>query len=142
MANFWIFIPLFYSKSVFHGMMAEWSKALVLGTNLRAWVRTPLMSLFLLKLWTFFMSKYTRIQNATRTVLYVLYCSSYWRDERLAPLSMSARQGHWSVQGLASTKPPTMAPLLPLLPPRVTRAKEEEGWVWGWRHDGFSTVSS
>ena len=26
--------------------MAEWSKALVLGTSLRAWVRIPLVSLF------------------------------------------------------------------------------------------------
>ena len=26
------------------GVMAEWSKALVLGTSLRAWVQIPLMS--------------------------------------------------------------------------------------------------
>lgn len=30
-----------------HDTMAEWSKALVLGTSLRAWVRIPLVSIFI-----------------------------------------------------------------------------------------------
>ena len=35
-------VPGFYNSGL--GTMAEWSKATVLGTVLRAWVRTPLVS--------------------------------------------------------------------------------------------------
>ena len=35
-----------WAKSVMLDTMAEWSKALVLGTSLRAWVRIPLVSHF------------------------------------------------------------------------------------------------
>ena len=52
--SFWVFIDVFFIV-VTKGWMAEWSKALVLGTSLRAWVRIPLQSE------NFFLGPYTKI---------------------------------------------------------------------------------
>ena len=50
--QYWVYIVVFFWwRHHLLGWMAEWSKALVLGTSLRAWVRIPLQSESIFSSW-------------------------------------------------------------------------------------------